>query len=350
MSEPTGLDGDDHGRILAALERVGAASSLDEFAELSCRALLELVPGISTSFNEAAPLAGRIASTVWPDPGAEWYERWSELVGGLLYQHPYMQRLEGTGDGSPASWLDLDPDREFESSELYRSFYAQIGIRSQLLFALPSPPTVVIVLAVNRDGEQFTDRERALCEVLRVHLAYLHRLLAQREVPYPELEGASVVVSDTGEVIASSPEAEQLGTEAGIELAVGASLAGTALWGQLGLENRERPWAIASGVRIVVVGGREHRWEVLVRTAPVGPHLLAIRSPSPVTVARAEALGLTPRQAEVAVLLVDGLTNDQIATRLGLSAGTVRKHLEGIFERLEVSSRSAAAVALVRSE
>ena len=349
MSETPVLDGADHERILVALEHVGAASSLDAFAELACQALLELVPGESTSYNEAAPLAGRIASTVWPDPGPAWFERYAGLVGRLLPQHPYMRRLEATGDGSPATWLDLDPGREFEQTELYRAFYELIGVRSQLLFALPAPPTVVIVLAANRDGTQFTARERALCEVLRVHLAYLHRLVAQREVPPRDHAGASVVVSHTGTVLASSAAAEQLGGRAGIDLAVGADLAGSALWRELGLEHRDRPWVVAESSSSSTISRDEHRWEVHVRSSPVGPHLLTIRSPSPVSVDSALRLGLTPRQAQVAVLLVDGLTNEQIASRLGLSPGTVRKHLEGIFERLDVSSRSAAAVLLVRS-
>jgi DNA-binding NarL/FixJ family response regulator len=38
-----------------------------------------------------------------------------------------------------------------------------------------------------------------------------------------------------------------------------------------------------------------------------------------------------------------GHTNTQIARRIGLSEGTVRTHLENIYERLQVSSRTAAA-------
>lgn len=51
---------------------------------------------------------------------------------------------------------------------------------------------------------------------------------------------------------------------------------------------------------------------------------------------------LTPRQWELLRLVAAGHTNAQIARRLGLSEGTVRKHLENTYARLNVSSRTAA--------
>jgi len=51
---------------------------------------------------------------------------------------------------------------------------------------------------------------------------------------------------------------------------------------------------------------------------------------------------LTPRQNDLLRLVAAGHTNSQIARRLGISEGTVRKHLENIYDRLGVSSRTAA--------
>ena len=51
---------------------------------------------------------------------------------------------------------------------------------------------------------------------------------------------------------------------------------------------------------------------------------------------------LTPRQTGLLHLVAAGCTNSQIARRLGISEGTVRTHLENIYERLQVSSRAAA--------
>jgi DNA-binding CsgD family transcriptional regulator len=51
---------------------------------------------------------------------------------------------------------------------------------------------------------------------------------------------------------------------------------------------------------------------------------------------------LTARHRELLGLVAAGHTNGQIARILGISAGTVRTHLQIIFGRLEVSSRAAA--------
>jgi DNA-binding CsgD family transcriptional regulator len=51
---------------------------------------------------------------------------------------------------------------------------------------------------------------------------------------------------------------------------------------------------------------------------------------------------LTSRQTELLRLVAAGHTNTQIARRLGVTEGTVRSHLENIYERLDVSSRTAA--------
>jgi DNA-binding CsgD family transcriptional regulator len=51
---------------------------------------------------------------------------------------------------------------------------------------------------------------------------------------------------------------------------------------------------------------------------------------------------LTKRQWELLRLVEAGLSNTQIARRLLVTENTVRKHLENIYERLQVSSRTAA--------
>jgi DNA-binding NarL/FixJ family response regulator len=55
-------------------------------------------------------------------------------------------------------------------------------------------------------------------------------------------------------------------------------------------------------------------------------------------------LGLTPRVAEALLWLAQGKTNSDIASILGISESTVKKHVQEIFEKLGVETRGAATV------
>lgn len=57
---------------------------------------------------------------------------------------------------------------------------------------------------------------------------------------------------------------------------------------------------------------------------------------------------LTSREREILALLADGLGNKQIAARLGISANTVKTHLELVFEKLGVSTRAEAVATGVK--
>ncbi len=56
------------------------------------------------------------------------------------------------------------------------------------------------------------------------------------------------------------------------------------------------------------------------------------------------ALGLTPRVAETLLWLAQGKTNGDIATILGISEATVKKHVLEIFVKLGVETRTAASL------
>jgi DNA-binding CsgD family transcriptional regulator len=58
---------------------------------------------------------------------------------------------------------------------------------------------------------------------------------------------------------------------------------------------------------------------------------------------------LTTRELEVLVLLAEGLANKEIAQRLQLSARTVNFHLDNIYSKLSVNSRTEAVVYALRN-
>jgi DNA-binding NarL/FixJ family response regulator len=55
-------------------------------------------------------------------------------------------------------------------------------------------------------------------------------------------------------------------------------------------------------------------------------------------------LGLTPRATEALLWLAQGKTNSDIASILGITESTVKKHVQEMFEKLGVETRGAATV------
>jgi two-component system, NarL family, response regulator len=73
--------------------------------------------------------------------------------------------------------------------------------------------------------------------------------------------------------------------------------------------------------------------------------------PAPVAARLAEhtpRIGLTPRELEVLDLVAHGLTNAQVAERIGRTEGTVKVHLKNILQKLEVKDRTEAVTTALR--
>ena len=85
----------------------------------------------------------------------------------------------------------------------------------------------------------------------------------------------------------------------------------------------------------VKLTGRPER--VVVREVSVPTALAFVRDER-----RREALGITPRELEILELIAEGLSNKEVARRLGISAHTVKFHLEAIFEKLGATTRADA--------
>ena len=101
------------------------------------------------------------------------------------------------------------------------------------------------------------------------------------------------------------------------------------------LLKRCRPEDLVAAVREARLGGVPMPREIARKV------IAAFRQP--VTTA-AEVEDLRPSEKKILELLVQGLPNKEIANRLGLSTSTVRWHLENIYGKLHVSSRTEAVL------
>ena len=78
--------------------------------------------------------------------------------------------------------------------------------------------------------------------------------------------------------------------------------------------------------------------ELGARDVPAGPRAATRENPA----------GLTPREGEVLGLVVTGLRNAEIASRLFVSERTVGQHVSAILRKLEVKTRGQASAKAAR--
>jgi DNA-binding NarL/FixJ family response regulator len=101
------------------------------------------------------------------------------------------------------------------------------------------------------------------------------------------------------------------------------------------LLKRCTPEELISAIREVQQGGAPMSREIARK--------VIVSFQEPIT-ATAEVEGLSPREREILELLAAGFPNKEIASRLGLTDGTVRWHLRHVYHKLHVRSRTEAAL------
>jgi DNA-binding NarL/FixJ family response regulator len=95
------------------------------------------------------------------------------------------------------------------------------------------------------------------------------------------------------------------------------------------------PEELVSAIREVRQGGAPMSRDIARKV------ILSFQDPAAAT---AKVEGLSPRESEILQLVAEGLPNKQIASRVGLTDGTVRWHLRHVYHKLHVRSRTEAAL------
>lgn len=141
--------------------------------------------------------------------------------------------------------------------------------------------------------------------------------------PDRAFEASGDVLGGRAPVLVLAPDADAAAA------ALGAGASGA-------LPREASPDVLAAGLRAVRRG-----------LSVLPPEWLRPRFPArPLDEERVDAL--TPREREVLVLLVEGLSNKLIAARLGISEHTAKFHVNALLSKLGVQSRTEAVVRAAR--
>ena len=247
----------DYEAVLAFVRQLYAVDRVEDFPRRAILGIGGLIPCDILTFNEIEPLRQR--ARMVEEPAGVLSASQVATFEHFANQHPLITHYARTRERRSRKISDFMSLSQFRRLDLYVEFFGRLSINYQIAVTIPSSPDLVIGIAVNRSRPDFSDRDRAVLDLLRPHLIQAYRNIAERSTLRERAESAE-------RALWSSP-ARQLST-------------------------------------------------------------------------------LTDREHEVLVLVAEGKTNPQIAQQLRLSSRTVQKHLEHVYEKLGVCSRTAAAMML----
>jgi DNA-binding CsgD family transcriptional regulator len=332
--------------LLGLIETVNAARDPQAFRASVLPAIRGLVPCAHAAYNEIDHRGGGAFAMI--DPEAHFDVDAEATLAEFAEQNPLITHYVKTRDGRALQIADFLTEDEWRSTDFYRLLLEPNGVLHQMAITLPSQPTLTIGIALN-DARKFAPRDRDLLDLARPHLVGAYRNAQLHAIAAAQLRalergldgaGAGVAVLGKGGVVHAAGE---LATKL---LHLGPRLRDpVAGW----VEERRAAPQKANGAPLVLPGD-EGDGNIVIRfmrgSSRREPDLLLVEQRAdPLSADALRALGLTARQAGILRLVALGRPSGVIAADLGISQGTVRKHLENIYRRLGVTTRGGAAAA-----
>jgi DNA-binding CsgD family transcriptional regulator len=264
---------------------------------------------------------------------------WEELETAyfrLRHQDPLCAYQERTGDLTARKLSDFVTRRQWHRVGLYAEYFRVFGSEERMQIGLATPPPQQKKFLFFSGDRDFGERERLVLNLLRPHLAALDAAARQRRLATALLlegKGAGLVVLRSSDKLEfATPVAERL-----LDRYFDSTSDGD-------LPEPVRTWLHHNSQRLNGNGGLPPT-----ATAPLrverGDHCLTIRRAGHTLLVDEEIAALTLREREIVDHLAKGRSNAEIAERLTIATTTVRKHLENIYAKLGVNTRTAAIAA-----
>ena len=286
-----------------------------------------------------------------------------QVVFKYYGEHPIVQNMEQAFEGA-YKISDFITQSEFYCLEgLYQQYLRLFDIEDQMNIFLPqasaadvknplSTDPILVGFSLNRDRRSFTERDRLILNLLRPHLfqAYTNaRKYQQLQQNLDRVQQSldrlgTIVVNTEGRIQSIAPQVI-VWLETYFANSTCADRLPDRLWGWVRhqidyLRNHADLPQACLPLRIQQAGR-----ELTIRLAidSLGARYMLLLEEQTLSVMNSlELLGLSQRETEVLALVIRGKANKVISIELSIQLGTVRKHLENIYLKLGVQSRTEA--------
>lgn len=332
-------------KLLLAIQELHALHDLSSFGSRTLAIVNQLVESDVPLFALTNLHTRAISYTFLPDfPG--FTAEMEQIPRRYWQEHPIVQNMPITLSGA-YKISDFITPAEFQRLEgLCHQFLRQIDCKDQMTLFLPpskhgipsQTSEAIVTLALNRHDRTFTERDRTLLNLLRPHLfqAYCNAQHYEQLTSITHCLGI-VVLNTIGQV--------QFMTSLAVEYLhryfthTSHSLPDLlSAW----VRHQIQKSSMLHSIHPLHIEQENKRLMIrLILDQPGARYLLLLEeqtvSPPPL-----HLLGLSAREAQVLLCVMHGKDNQAIAHDLEIHSSTVRKHLESIYRKLNVQSRTEA--------
>ena len=332
--------------LTGAVDKLNSDFDSKTLPARALEALAILVPGGVNSFDFFSRHE-KYNGTAWQDSGDLLNASVMEVFAKYIHEHALVPiSLENPNLGA-LKMTDIITQKEFEKTGLYNEFYRRLNLRYQVGVSLPIAGDLTICGVVTRGDRDFTERDKTLLTLAAPHIinAVRNGLAYERLSAALETTACGVIaLNSAGRTVFTSEFAQDLCERyfAGEKLVKGSLpekihrwLAQTApVEGEMTAKTSPKPFKIEnlSGtllVRLMDNTGSGERTVLLEEKTFSSPKMF-------------ERLPVTPREAEILFWITQGKTDDVIAGICHISRRTVHKHIENIYKKLGVETRTSA--------
>jgi DNA-binding CsgD family transcriptional regulator len=327
--------------VLGFLREAEAVEGSDPFPAHILDQLRTLVPSDQIGFCELDRVQRRVLAWVAAgdlgDDGPSEEEFWR-----MEPRHPLCTYQKRTGDFSAVKLSDFYGVRARSRTDVWE-WFGRWKVADELEVGIPSPPWHTKTLLLDRSKSAFDESDRATLNLLQPHLAALYGQAAARRrlaAALRLLDHEDLTESRGVILIAASGRIEEATATAREHLA-------TYFTDACGdrLPEAITTWISSQRTRL---NGNSHAPHVRAPlTRELGGRRLVIRCSGNALLLEEQLIDtalslLTPREREILALVAAGRSNAEIAESLSIAPGTVRRHLENIYGKLGVGSRTEA--------
>jgi DNA-binding CsgD family transcriptional regulator len=347
-----GLNHRDFQAVLDCIEILNSCKDLNALQNRMIEVLPALITSDITALTEVDVRQRHGVSM--SNPATTELARLMPAFTAHLHEHPViMHHTNNPSAHGPFSISDFLSRDNFRRLGLFNELYKVLGVEDQIAVSLRPNQSVLVGLTLSRNGWRFNRRDREVLDRLRPHLIQAYQSVSV-------LSELRTRTADAEDILERLPQGIVQFSKAGKPRRVTATARlliqqyfPAPKTGDDGLpeellqwvctQNRERENSLAAAKSLVIPRDGS---TLTIRFLQAGNGqsilLLSEQNSAARRSTALQRLGFTNREAEVMHWVIEGKTSPHIGVILSISTRTVHKHLERVFHKLNVETRTAA--------